>query len=503
MDRLVLHTPRGSFRALAATLVLLLLPAVVLAGAAVRLESTLLYIGTVAHLLGAALLVRSRHAWRPPASVIVIALYLIALGWLWFAAQEGADGFVRVGRGLFLFVAVALTVTHDMTRTGLEPRRRARILTKRLQTRARWPRNVEEFSRLSDVWALHTVVRDDPTLAFELVNDPRPDVQTAALVALQDRVGWRWEEAAVVLAAGRKTLTPEVRAMALRAVATADNIDVTQSLMEYLKDPNLLVRAEACEALLAGGERRWAVARNAVRTVLADPAFLTDGALPGAAGRLPVIAVCDLTGWAAEPAPLAERAVRTLLAHYETTLRAGTEPGLAAELGRQVTDNETPPVLRVELATLMRNMNLLPHDLLDRMTDADQPSPIRLIAVEVLLEADPNEASALDVLRGLGRQPNRETALAIARILQRYRNVNFGVPLRDLTPKAAGQVAQMVFRWASGKASVDDSWLGKDVPLDLIDPNAAAANDEDALGGLPVSNLPASVPGLNSARHMR
>jgi hypothetical protein len=503
MDRHPHSQPRGSLAELAATIALLLLPAAVLAAAAVRLHSNLLIIGAIAQVLGSALLVRSRVAWRPPASGVVIALYLLALGWLWFATHDSPDPFARFARGLFLLVAVGLLVVHDMTRTGLEPRRRARVLTRRLTARTRWPRTPDEYARLPEVRGLYAVVRDDPALAFDLLQDPRSEVHTAALTALQHRGHWQWEAAAVVLSVARKSPSPDVQALALRAVATADNVDLTYAVSEFLKNPSADVRAAACDSLLAGGERRWATARGAVRAVLADPAFAADGPLPGAAGRLSAIAVCDLTGWAVEPAPLAERAVRTLLVHYETVLRDGTDPGLAAELGRQVTDAETPPILRVELAALLRNLNLLPPALLDRMTDADQPSPIRLTAVEVMLAADPTGASAIDVLRGLGRQPNRETSLAIARLLQQYAGIDFGLPHTGVTPKVAAEVAQRVLRWASGKAGGLD--LGRTPGPDgttvggVFGPGGLA-DEEDALGGLPESHYPASAPGLAPPR---
>lgn len=503
MDRPPPNPTRGSFATLVVTVALLVAPAAVLGYAAHRYGSPLLAVGAIAQILGSALLVRSRVAWRPPTSGVVIALYLTALGWLWFATHESPDPFARFARGLFLLAAVGLLVVHDMIRTGLEPRRQARIQCRRLTQRARWPRAADEYHHLPEVWGLYAAVRDEPALAFDLFADPRDEVHTAALAALQDRPAWRWEEAAVVLAAARKTLSPDVRALALRAVGPADNIDVTRGVSEYLKDPSVVVRTAACEALLAGGERRWAVARGAVRAVLADPAYQTDGPLPGAANRLSPLAVCDLTGWAVEPAPLAERAVRTLLVHYDAAIQGGADPGLAAELGRQVTAADTPPILRVELASLLRGRGQLTPELLDRMTDSDQPSPIRLIAVEAMLAADPAEPSALDVLRGLGRQPNRETALAVARIVQQYCGIDFGLPAGGPTPKVAQDVAQRVYRWAVGKAGSGSDLTrtpgpngsGSRYGLSPLDPA-----DDDALGGLPATEYPASVPGMSSPR---
>jgi hypothetical protein len=154
MDRPTPPSNRGSFAALLASACLLLFPAALLATAAFRYQSRLLAIGTIAQILGSALLVRTRYAWKPPASGIVICLYLLALGWLWFATHESADWFARFGRGLFLLAAVGLLVLHDMTRTGLEPRRRARVLSNRLLARTRWPKASEEYTYLSEVWGL-------------------------------------------------------------------------------------------------------------------------------------------------------------------------------------------------------------------------------------------------------------------------------------------------------------------------------------------------------------
>lgn len=503
MDRFANPPARGA--ALLVTLALLLVPPAVLGVAALRQQSALLAVGAIAQVLGAALLVRSRYAWRPPASAIVICLYLIALGWLWFATQDDPDPFARFGRGLFLLVAVGLLVCHDMTRTGVEPRRRAKKWTHTLLTRTHWPREADGIAGLPEVRELYSAVRDDPTLAFPLLDDPRAEVQLAALTALQDRDGWRWDAAAVVLDVGKRTVVPEVRAAAIRAVATADNGDIARAVGDYFRDPSAEVRAAATDALLAGGDLRWATLRNAVRAALTDPQLAADGPLPNAAGRLPTGGLCDLSNWAAEPGTLAERSVRTLVSHYHTILAAGTDPGLATELGRQVTDAETPPVLRLELALLLRNLGLIPANLQDRMTDPDQPSPVRLIAVEVMLATDATDSTALDVLRGLGRQQNRETGLAIARILQKYCGVDLGLPAQGATPKQQMEAAQRVYRWATSKLlaangeTPSPSARPSPLPGGLVG-GLTTDDDESALGGLPPPQFPASAPGLSTPR---
>lgn len=489
MDRLANTAARGV--ALVGTLALLLVPPAVLGLAALYRGSAVLAVGAIAQVLGAALLVRSRYAWRPPTSGIVICLYLIALGWLWFATHADPDPFTRFARGLFLVLIVGLLVCHDFTRTGVEPRRRAKKWTHALLTRTHWPREADAVASLPEVRALYAAVRDDPTLAFSLLEDPRPEVQLAGLSALRNRDGWRWDAAAVVLEVGRKTVVPEVRAGVLRAVATADTGDVAKAIGEALRDPSPEVRAAATDALLAGGDARWSVLRNAVRAALADAHLAADGPLPNAAGRLPVSGICDLINWAAEPGTLSERAVRTLVTHHHHTLLAGTDHGLGAELGRQVTDAETPPVLRLELALLLRNLELIPPELQDRMTDPDQPSPVRLIAVEVMLAANPDDVTALDVLRGLGRQQNRETGLAIARVLQKYCGVAFGLPATGASVKQQTDAVQRVYRWATSKLTGESF----DTPL-------PAGDDDDALGGYhPPAATPASAPGLTPPRY--
>jgi hypothetical protein len=277
-------------------------------------------------------------------------------------------------------------------------------------------------------------------------------------------------------------VTGDVRILAVDALASAANADVTAGVCEFLRDPLPEVRAAAVAALLRGGEERWALVRGAVRRMLADPALAADGPLPGAAGALSPLAVCDLTGWAVEPQPLGERSVRTLVEHYQALLVAGVHPGLPFELGQLITDAATPAVLRVELATLLRACRLLPPELLDRMTDADQPSPVRLMAVEILLANNPADESAVDVLKGLGRHPNRETALVIARLLQRYLNLDFGLPKNGASPssKLAAEITQRVARWATDRGDRSDFEL----PSPFGEPASGIFGPKSAPGGV-------------------
>jgi len=497
MDWQYPSSTRPSKSAWGFSIFLLLLPGVMLGVAASRYGSSMLSVGAISVLLGASLFARCRAVWRPPASGTVILLYLISLGWLWFATRVNPDAFARFTRGLFVFVAIGLLIVHDLIRTGVEPRRIARKLSNRLFSRVRWPHRLMDIATLPEVVKLRAAVREDPSLVFDLLEDRRVEVQTAALCALQSRRYWRWEEGAVLLAVARKSQSPEVRMLAATALGTADNLDLISGVSELLRDPISEVREAACGALLAGGEKRWAMVRNAIRTNLSDPTFAKDGPLPGCIGNLSPLAVCDLTGWTSEPAPLSERAVQTLLTHYHACLKSGLMPSLASDLGGQVTDNQTPPVLRVELAGLLRDHGVLTQELLDRMTDPDQPSAVRLLAVGIQLATDPGDAAALDVLRGLGRQSNRDTAVSIARILQKHLHTDFGVPKpgEPIAIKLAAEVTAKVQRWANAKPGMGAL---EETPMPM---------DDASIPGKPSPFGPAtraaSVPGVINGRRNR
>jgi hypothetical protein len=107
----------------------------------------------------------------------------------------------------------------------------------------------------------------------------------------------------------------------------------------------------------------------------------------------------------------------------------------------------------VELASLLRDHNSLSADLLDRLTNPDQPGPIRLFAAELMLRINPHDPDGVDVLRGLSRQPNREMAIRVAAVLQAVLGMDMGLPAGDLplpTSKPAAEVARRVIAWANG-----------------------------------------------------
>ena len=121
-------------------------------------------------------------------------------------------------------------------------------------------------------------------------------------------------------------------------------------------------------------------------------------------GRLPPAAFADLVTWSEEHAPLAHRAIHTLVEQYHRGLNDNDQPELGSQLAAMMLDATVSPALRVELAALLRDHHLLTPDLLDRLTNMDQPGPIRLFAAEQMLRVNPHDPDGVDVLRGLARQ---------------------------------------------------------------------------------------------------
>ena len=459
-------TGSDSSTALSLSAAILAIPTLVLLTAAVHLQSITVAAGGLAVALGGVLvLLGFRTAIRPPAIASTILLYLIALGWLWFPTRDNPDVFARMSRGLLLLGAVGMLIRHDLARSGVEPRRRARILCKWLSRRTRWPQDLADFESLPEIRALQESVDDDPMPVIALLGDPRPEVRLAALISLQRRPYWREIEAIPVLTAARQAREPYICAAALRALKTVEDSTSLHEIAGYLRHPDPEVRQAAMDAILYNCSRRWPTVRNAVKEALSDPALADDGPLPP--GKLSPLAICDLTSWATEVPPLGDRSIRSLVEYHALALSRGDQTHLAIQLAEQTIDANTPPVLRVELAHLLRGFRLITPELLDRMSDLDQPGPLRLVAAEVLLESDPNDPTAIEVLRGLGRQPNRETALTIAWLLQRYLGLDMGLPADgSLMPhsKAGMDAAKRVLQWATSRPG--------ETPLARIGPTA-------------------------------
>lgn len=434
------------------SLALLLLPCAVLSALGYRTDLVPLYVGAGVQALYALTLLRAHPVWRPPVSATLIILYLIALAWLWLPTRGSSDWAVHLGQSVLLLMAVALAAVHDLIRTGAEPLRRANKWCGRLVTRTQWPLQLADCRALPEVVALRAAVRDEVRPVLALLTDPRPEVQCAALGALEYRSRWQPGEAELVLKTARESFEPAVRAAAAYAMAAVDSADLIVGLARLLRDPAAEVRAAAAESLLWNADARWPYARDGVRESLADARFAADGPL-FTTGRLPAAAIADLITWAEEHAPLAPRAIATVAEQYHRDLTDGDRPELASQLAAMMLDTGAAPALRVELVALLRDHNLLSADLLDRLTNMDQPGPIRLFAAEQMLRINPHDPDGVDVLRGLARQPNREMAMSVAAVLQNVLGVDLGLPPGELPPtngKLAADVTRRVLLWANG-----------------------------------------------------
>lgn len=471
-------------------LALLLGPAALLGGLAVRYDSTLLAFGAAAELLGAALLLNRGLAWKPPASASVILLYVIALGWCWFHTRDFHEPPAAFARGMLLLVSVVLFFAHDLARSGAEARRQARRHCARIRSRLDWPADPTQIQRLPEVRALRDAVADDASPAFGLFNDARTEVRIAAFAALEGRKDWRPAEIAVVLHKMHQMTDPAVRAVAISALAQATEPSTVIELAKYLRDPAPCVRLAAIRAALSNPGQRWAIVRESVRSYLADPRFCNDGGLSVSANRLPAVAVCDLTAWAMEPEPLGSRSIRALVEHHAHQLRGEIDYDVVSSLAQQIIDPTTPAALRVEIAHLLRSFHLLTPDLLDRMTNSDQPGPLRLLAAEAMLAANPSDPDALDVLRGLGRQPNRELALCVAKVLQQQLGFDMGLPADRLAlqSKTAGDVVKRVLQWATARSTSN--------PVNLTPATSIPGLSEQQEMSEPVGLIQTGPPGV-------
>jgi hypothetical protein len=158
-----------------------------------------------------------------------------------------------------------------------------------------------------------------------------------------------------------------------------------------------------------------------------------------------------LTAWTAERGLLAIRAAQMLGVYYARILSEGPDAALLHDLRRQLADQHTPSVLRLELARLLLQHEALDRPLLERLLDPSNPAPLRLHAADALL-ADGPHVEALAALRDIAHLANREIALATAQVLQRRLGLDMGLtlsePLPSLLSRRAAEVMRHVMAWA-------------------------------------------------------
>jgi HEAT repeat protein len=416
----------------------------------------MLWLGTGFQVVVCCLSFFSRKAREVGIGPSVITLYLIALGWLWWGAHDQVDWFGYLARAVLLVVPMAVFALQTLTESGATVIRRARMLADRLASRKEWPADLAACRTLPEVKAFREALHWDATPALALLRHKRPEVRVAALAALEFRKNWRLGQAEYVLWVAQNSQEPAVRAAAVSALANLDERALVETLANFLRDPSWEVRRAATEAILWETEQRWPWIRHAVRRTLADPVLQNDGPLRHDGTLLTAEAVTDLASWATEKGVVASRAALTLGAHYSRALSERTGGSLLASLKQQLADPHAPPVLRMELARILLEHRELNRPLLEQLLDSANPAPLRLTAVEALLQESRDTSgppAALAALRDLARLPNREIAMATADLVQRKFGVDVGLPpgqpLPPLHSRQAAEVTRKVMMWAA------------------------------------------------------
>ncbi|MBM4068289.1 MAG: HEAT repeat domain-containing protein [Planctomycetes bacterium] len=443
----------------------LFFPALLLAVAALRQagpHAIMLWMG-VAFQIGVCFLYLITQNNRPESTALAaLALYLIALAWLWFGIAE-EDWFAHLAKAFLLVVSLLVFALQTLADSGAPAIRRARLLADRLACRKDWPTDLATCRTLPEVKALRGALALDATPALALLTHQRPEVRVAALSALEFRKEWRSGQVELVLQAAQRAEQPAIRVAAVLALGNVEDRNHIETVALFLHDTSWEVRRAAIEALLWDNERRWNWIRFAVRRILADPLFLTDGPLNHDGQMLCADAVKDLIGWCAEKGALSTRAALTLGVHYNRALSEQTDESLVLDLRKQLTNPQTPACLRLELGRVLQFHQELDRQALENLLEPSNPAPLRLIAAEaIFLERldGPCKANAMATLRDLARLPNREIALTTADIIQRRLGVDLGLglgqPLPPIHSRQAAEITRRAMAWATQYDTPDD-----------------------------------------------
>ncbi len=440
--------------------------AVLWAGAAVQGAGCLLVLGTG----------RFRHSSTMP----VIILYVIALAWLVIGVGNVADWFLNLAQAALLVVPLVYFARQCLRDSGAAEMRRARQLAARIGARKDWPADLLACRLLPEVKALRQAIHFDASPALDLLANPRPAVRVAALAALEFRTSWRPGQPQMVLQLAQRAAEPEIRAVAVNALANIDDRLVLESLSALMRDSSSLVRLTTAEALLWNTEQRWNWIRDSLHNALADAVGQEDGPLRITGSQMTPEALADLHSWTAEKGSTGVRATLTLGSYYGRVLAAGTSPELAEQLRKRLIDLRTPPLLRLELARLLHQYHELDGSGMLELLSPSMPAPVRLIAAEALLSRGGQCPEAIASLHDLARLPNREIALSTAEVVQRRLGIDMGLPrnqgLPPLHSRAAAEIARRVLAWAS-QHEVGDS-------LSVGGARDASGGVRDAPGGV-------------------
>jgi len=476
-------TPSRSRSGAWASAALLLLPAgligLVAAKGDVKLPPALWAGAGASGIVGLALLrFVAGRALRSPLTGIPAAIAFVGIA---IARPVETDVLGPAIAGVLVLMAVGLFGAYALVTSGALTLRRAARLARRVAVKSDWPADLDACRQVPEVKPLREASRDEAAPVLILLADPKPQVRIAALAALEYRRYWRRGQPELVMEIAKTDPLPELRAAAVLALGGVNLRLLLEELALSLRDPSPLVRQAAADALLWDCERRWIWVRHAVHESLADPRHVRDAAMRLSVGSFNEQAVSDLAAWATEAGPLGVRATQTLALHYSQRLSERADPKLIAQLKDHVGSTKASAILRIELAGLLKQYDQFTPELLERLLDATNPSPLRLMAVEELFKRGGRQERANEVLRQIARQPNRELALSAAGVVQKYLQVDLGLavgePVPALHTRQAAEVTRRVIQWAehAPAAPLPPSRISAGLKSSLLAPPPAVA----------------------------
>jgi HEAT repeat protein len=384
-------------------------------------------------------------------SKTTIFLYLAGFAWFFAAKPIAGQWLTHLTVGVFALVPLLLLALQELLASGSAAVRKARFLVHQIASRTKWPTELDEARKLPEALALRETLLDDPTPAIALLGHPRAEVQVCALSALQYRPKWKRLHAQILLQTAQHSTQPVVRSSALTALANVDDPVLINSIVPYLRDPMMEVRRAAAGALLWKPEKRWAAIRHGLRANLNDAKCARDGALP-CLTTLPLQALNDLTVWSGEIGSVGQRSTMTLISYYRRVVREEGNPNFFSYLAQQLVLPGIPSAVRVEIGHLLREQNMIDVEVAESLLRETEPGPLRIIGADVLL-SNRSAPDAIEVLKEIARQPNRELALAAAVVIQKSLRIDLGLPLGESPPapqsKQAAEIVRKVMTWAA------------------------------------------------------
>ncbi len=377
---------------------------------------------------------------------------LLAAIWFWKCPDQ-SDWFISFAMSLLLLGPLLMLGVEFALHAGLPNLRQAHRLIRRLRRRRDWPKALSEIRFLPEVRLLREAVRQDALPVWSLLNHPHLTMRIAGLAALEFRPYWHPNQAEWLMRFLQPTHEPAMRAATIRALGDIDDPYLLDTFELCLRDPVHEVRQATAEVLLTRSEHLWPRFRQALHGVLSDPRFRKDGPLNEELPTLlPSHAVNDLLGWAGESGPIAARATMTLITHFRRMLQENPSREVIDRLSQSMLNPKFPAILRVELAHLLREEEKLDFELTKQLLGPNHPSGLRLLAAEALLLENPRQLDAIEVLKEIARQPNRELALTTASIVQRCLRIDLGLPWGQPLPsphsRQAAEVTRRVMAWA-------------------------------------------------------